>query len=178
MTEKSLSNRNREKRYDEWHNQQDYIAANHEHEYKHEIADEATKAIAETYTAANDILRLLIWHEDPEKRKEVEIEQKKDWEQASRKWRIASRTLLPKLEAHFKDRIIHETFENIIVNRKQLGNLITNLLDQPEKKADKDHPSVKRAQELINQVIEPPGHLRTLITAMVKEIQEPHEKNK
>src|SRR6185503_19167642 len=94
------------------------------------IADEVTKAIAETATAADDVLALFVW--DAGEPRAV----KESWRQSSRNWRISSKTLLPKLVAYFRNPEARSLFDQINSNRTLIGNKITNLLD--------DYPKYKR----------------------------------
>lgn len=156
----------------EWDRQQVFLAQQRNLDQKRATADEVTKAIAETATAADDVLALFVW-DDGEPRAV-----KESWRQSSRNWRISSKTLLPKLVAYFRNPEARSLFDQINSNRTLIGNKIRNLLDDYTKykretlaKLDRERVEEDRKSTLdkINEVRDLLGQL---IDIMVKEIRE------
>lgn len=156
----------------EWDRQQVYLAQQRNLDQKRATADDVTKAIAETTTAADDVLALFKW-DSPEPRRVTE-----SWKQSSKNWRINSKTLLPKLNAYFRSAEAKKVFGEIDSNRTLLGNAIRNLLeDYPKYKretlAASERKRVKEDYEnTLKMVNEARNLLGRLIDIMVNEIRE------
>lgn len=90
---------------------------------KYLLVDEVAKAVAETSTAAEDILDA--WDRA---NKQAYPERLKYWQvEGSRKWRVANKTLIPKLSSTFRDPQVGAIFDKIIEHRSYIGNYIVNL---------------------------------------------------
>lgn len=90
---------------------------------KYLLTDEVAKAVAETSTAAEDILDA--WDRA---NKQAYPERLNYWQaEGSRKWRVANKTLIPKLTSTFRDTQVRAIFEKIIEHRSFIGNDIANL---------------------------------------------------
>jgi hypothetical protein len=148
----------------QWSNQQSYLERQRLLEKKFDLIDQTIKAIAETNTAAEDVLATSFW---AGWQKEEITERRARWETSSHEWRVASKSLYPKLEIYFTNPDIPSTFNNIMVNRNQLGNKITNLLAG---KIPPGTPANTLADEALKQTIENIELLKKLGSLMAKEV--------
>ena len=133
-------------------NQRVYLEKRTLLENKYKVLDEVTEAVAQTTTAAEDVLANYAWNWD-----EKTIAYRKDnWEKASRDWRIRSKIIKPKLRIYFKDARVYSTFDQIVSKRRQAGIAITNLLAPPsDLKARKHDTEVlpKQALSLVDEML-------------------------
>jgi len=107
-------------------NQRLRIERQHAFDLRYAIVDKMLRAVAETDTAAEDILRTYEWSEW----KTPEVgESRKNWLAKSREWRIASQVTEEEIFINFSDPQISTNFLQIEEYRLRLGNIITNLLN-------------------------------------------------
>jgi hypothetical protein len=138
---------------------------------KSALIDEVAKAVAETNTAAEDILDAF-----ERSNKRAYPERLKYWQsEGSRKWRVASKLLIPKLSSTFRDKQVNACFQTLIGHRAYIGNDIVNLeslharLGWKRMDADKEAAELlKDAHAKINQMA---AELEKLMGVMADEIK-------
>lgn len=98
-------------------------------EIKQRVAlfEETTTAVAETFTAAEDIVSIFEYGPGPGNQQDI-AERVAHWKSASREWRTRSKVLSAKLAATYTDPRIPSQFQGIVNSRRQLGNDIVNHL--------------------------------------------------
>jgi hypothetical protein len=149
----------------EWHNEQGQLGRQRALEKKYALVDELFRSVAETTTAAEDVLATETWTW-----KDVDAERRKQaWLTTSTNWRISSKIVRQKLNTYFSTPSLPTQFDEIIDTRKQLGNIITNLLTNsvPEKEIPKE---VAHARLLIAEIIK---DLQVCGKAAAQEIDNP-----
>jgi hypothetical protein len=151
----------------EWENQQRYLAKQRGLEKKYAVIDEALKAVAETNTAAEDVLAGYSWTEWHQKEAD---QRRENWLATSRKWRISSKIVRQKLAAYFVNPDVLSQFDQIISTRRQVGNIITNLLTRSIKSEKEAQEERKRALELVNKIGE---QLKQCGSLMARELAQP-----
>lgn len=97
-------------------------ADKHEIEEKYAITESILKAVAETTTAADDLV-FLYFNSEPDKhtRDLMEVERLQYWQEKSRDWRVSSKVLQQKLKDHFKSQDAQNLFQEIINKRFDIG---------------------------------------------------------
>jgi len=142
-------------------------------ELKQRVAlfEETTTAVAETFTAAEDVLSLFEYGAGPARQKEV-AERLAFWKAAGRAWRTHSKVLGAKLAATYNDPRIAIQFQEIINTRRQLGNDIANHLAELAKPPPEKLPDwVADGKRLIQQTTGPSGTLRSFVGLLRAEIK-------
>jgi hypothetical protein len=153
----------------EWNRQQTYLAQQHYLDEKRASADEVAKAIAETVTAADDMLSLFYWDAS----KAEEMKRRENWERTSLGWRTSAYTLPPKINTYFKNDQIPKAFEEIAQRRSLIGNSITNLLadyDADKRKALGSPDTQRIAGDALGKLNEIRKQLGRLAELMSREI--------
>ncbi|HEV3317396.1 MAG TPA: hypothetical protein VG488_10520 [Candidatus Angelobacter sp.] len=147
----------------EWQSQQSHLAQQRDLDKKYALIDSLISTVSQTNTAAEDILaRYPLKMRDSKEVNEVRI----NWRLKSREWRVGSKVLRQELAISFSDPRIPSNFEMIVQTRRQLGTLITNLLDgEDEPTSQKD---IKHGIELINEM---DGLLRSCGALMASEVK-------
>jgi hypothetical protein len=113
--------------------QQSRIQRQHAFELRYVVIDKMLKTVAETDTAAEDVLRTYEW----KNWKTSEIgESRKNWLVKSREWRIASQVVEEEIFINFADPQVSTNFAQIMENRDRVGNVITNLLNNGYKRKE------------------------------------------
>jgi hypothetical protein len=149
----------------QWDQQQSYLAEQRALDKKYELVEKAFKAVAETNTAAEDILAAFTWGH-PQTKELDEI--KGFWQTKSREWRISSQVLRQNLAISFKDQEVLSSFEKVIQTRRLLGVIVTRLLKEPSADQREVQAECDKALELINKM---DSLLRTCGAQMAKEIR-------
>jgi hypothetical protein len=139
---------------------------------KYELTDQVIRAVAETNTAAEDMLKAFGWNQQDRK---AYPERMKYWQESSRKWRVDSKMLIQKLAFRFKDPQISASFQNIIDMRKDLGVSIVYIQDMlgdlgwnGMQKDDETKNVRAHCLEMVNQIID---QMNKLMRIMIAEIQ-------
>ncbi|HME09055.1 MAG TPA: hypothetical protein VKG25_18495 [Bryobacteraceae bacterium] len=130
----------------DWENQQNYLFAQRFLQKQYELVDDLVKAVAETNTAAEDVL-ILYTSQWPQK--EID-ERKKAWSTTSIGWRIKSKILQQRLNIYFRNPAVLASFERIVNMRKRVGVTITAFGTSGFTPADR--PELNEAQQLINEI--------------------------
>jgi hypothetical protein len=94
---------------------------------KYEIKDEVIKAVAETNTAAEDVLASYGWGPHDSRRRTDAPERLEKWQNASASWRTKSKILAENLSFRFNDPRILGILEQITTKRSDVGSRIQNL---------------------------------------------------
>lgn len=131
----------------EWHNEQRYLFGQRALQKKYELTEEAFKAVAETTTAAENVLALYAFNGSDEDFKT----QRAAWDKSSQTWRIESKVLREKLETYFHNAGLVPKFDEIIKDRRYLGNIITQLL-RKEIPKDKVQGESDQALKLVGRI--------------------------
>ncbi|HLL70203.1 MAG TPA: hypothetical protein VK363_02150 [Pyrinomonadaceae bacterium] len=129
-------------KYLEWENEQEYLKTqtqcererqtrSEEIKQKYEVKDEIIKRVAETNTAAEDIL--LYFQLEPARRESEREERIKYWKEASRNWRINDKILRQRLLLRFKNPDVSELFNEMTRYRGWVGININNQQDELSK---------------------------------------------
>jgi hypothetical protein len=158
----------------EWNRQQAYLSQQRYLEEKKAIADEVTKAIAETVSASDDILSLYYWNTVDNSSSEVDNKRMENWEQTSLKWRTSLYTLPAKLRIYYRDKQIQLILGEIIKKRNRVGNDIENLLveyQSNKQTALANEENKKDADETLKRINEIRKSLGELTSIMVAEIR-------
>jgi hypothetical protein len=122
-------------KYLEWENEQEYLKTqtqcererqtrSEEIKQKYEVKDEIIRRVAETNTAAEEIL--LYFQMEPSRREREQDERIKYWKEASRNWRINEKILRQRLLLRFNNPTVTELFEEITRYRGWVGININN----------------------------------------------------
>jgi hypothetical protein len=110
----------------EWEHEQRQLNNRRQIEVKYKIVDDLTAAVADTTTAAQEVLYLAYW--DVPNRKVEMAERRKYWQTSSRTWRVSSKRLQVALATQFA-KPIAESFDQLLQKRSDWGNDITGLLN-------------------------------------------------
>jgi hypothetical protein len=105
-------------------NQRTYLQQQRLLDKRYELLERTLSAVAQTNTAAEDILASRTW---PNWSAGERREFKSRWQTTSREWRISSTILHQELGVYFANHQIPQTFGEIEDVREYLGNEITNL---------------------------------------------------
>lgn len=154
------------------------------------VADEATKereavlrltteSVAESFTAAEDVLHLFAWNWTPYSPVVRLKERSAQWAEASTKWRVAEKLLLARVQASYTSQPPQKLLDDIVSQRRELGVDIQNLLSLADA-GDKSHHFsakqeeeidglLKHAMEIINKTTGRNGTLEQLVQAMIAE---------
>jgi hypothetical protein len=128
-------------------NQKSRIERQHAFELRHAIADRMLRTVADTDTAAEDVLRTYEWTNW----KSSEIgESRKNWLSKSREWRVASQVVEEEIFINFGDPQISTNFAQIEEFRYRVGNTITNLLNNSFKQNEIESV-VSRAKVVLSE---------------------------
>jgi hypothetical protein len=130
----------------EWQNQQSYLVKQHFLQKQYDVMEDLVKAVAESNTAAEDVLVLYTSDWQPE---EIQ-ERKKAWRASSATWRVKSKVLQQRLNVYFPDPELQKTFQSIINNRKKAGVTITNFNTSGYTAQDK--PDLDEARVLLEHI--------------------------
>ena len=138
---------------------------------KSALIDEVAKAVAETSTAAEDILDAF-----ERSNRRAYPERLKYWQsEGSRKWRVASKLLIPKLNSTFRHKQVNACFQTLIGHRSYIGNDIANLEGLHARLGWKRMETDKEAEELLAEahvkINEMAAELETLMSVMADEIK-------
>lgn len=157
----------------EWNRQQLRLVQIREIEQKYGIIDEVTKEVVEYDSAATDALVTLTWKGNDKRLTDEAPDRIKHWKKASKDWRIISQRLLQKLIIHFIDPRVQLIFEDSLDKRAQIDNDVSSLLKQfdENKKLTEDSAFTKKVYATYDSVNKRTSDLRTLVEAMVKDIQ-------
>lgn len=159
----------------EWSNEQDYLMTQSRCDreratksetikQKYEVKDDIIKGVAETNTAAEEILRYFLL--SPARRNAEATDRLKYWKDASRGWRINSKVLDQRLLFRFKDPSVDKMFDDITMYRSRVGNAIDNA---QEALSDGTPICVKR----VNKAYECMSHVtRNIMPQMVRVMTE------
>jgi hypothetical protein len=112
-----------------WKNQQAYLEQQRRLDKRFDLIERTVKAVAQTNTAAEDILARYTW--DGWSREEIR-EMNRRWLETSRDWRVSSKALDQDLGLYFVNPEVRSKFNQIADLRKKVGNGITNLSREPE----------------------------------------------
>jgi hypothetical protein len=140
-------------KYLEWENEQEYLKTqaqcdrerqtrSEEIKQKYEVKDEIIKRVAETNTAAEEIL--LYFQMEPARRQKLQEERTKYWQEATRTWRIDEKILKQRLLLRFEDPDVSRLFAKIGIYRGWVG---ININNQQEKLST----GQKICTEIVNQ---------------------------
>lgn len=127
----------------QWDNEQSRLSNQHELDKKYSLIETVIRNVAETNTAAEDVLEYYPW-KNPKQIREVTA----NWRKKSREWRVNSKVLRQDLAIFFLDTEVVKSFEELVQKRRQLNRDITNLIEGDkgsDAKRDKDE-----ALKLIN----------------------------
>jgi hypothetical protein len=165
--EKQAERQTQQQKYD-----QDQSTRQRTIQQKYELTDEVVRAVAETNTAAEDILVAFQWN--PKDRRAFP-ERTKYWQEASRKWRVESKILIQKLVFRFTDQKIGSSFQAIVEKRKDVGVTIEYIQDLIGEKGWKGMQNdsnaaqeTKRCRKLINEIRDELGVLMREMIADIK----------
>jgi hypothetical protein len=112
---------------------------------KSALLDDVAKAVAETNTAAEDILDAF-----ERSNRRAYPERLKYWQsEGSRKWRVASKLLIPRLNSTFRDKHVNACFQKLLGHRAYIGNDIANLEGLQARLGWKRMEADKEAAELL-----------------------------
>jgi len=155
----------------EWENEQGYLKAqtqcererltrSEEIKQKYEVKDEIIKRVAETNTAAEDIL--LFFEMDHVRQAREQNERTKYWQEATRAWRINEKILRQRLQLRFENRHINELFDQLTKYRGWVG---INIDNQQERVSTR----VPICREIVNQANACMGHVTvTMMPDVIK----------
>jgi hypothetical protein len=119
----------------DWKNQQTYLIQQRSLDKKYSLIEGAFREVALTITAGEDVLAT--YYTDIWTPAEIE-ERRTNWQKTSRNWRVASKVLGQNLAVNFASPDIRNKFEEIVEQRKELGNTLWNLPRSDRKvRADK-----------------------------------------
>lgn len=165
--EKQAERQTQQQKYD-----QDQSTRQRTIQQKYELTDEVVRAVAETNTAAEDILVAFQWN--PKDRRAFP-ERTKYWQEASRKWRVESKILIQKLVFRFTDQTIGVFFQQIVDKRKDIGVTIEYIQGLIGEKGWKEMQNdstaiqeIKRCRKLINEIRDDLGALMQKMIADIK----------
>ncbi|HXJ38325.1 MAG TPA: hypothetical protein VNH18_03545, partial [Bryobacteraceae bacterium] len=146
----------------EWRNEQRQLAQQRALEKKYSLVDELFRSVAEATTAAEDVVATQTWtwsRADVERRQQI-------WLTSSTNWRVSSKIIRQKIGTYFATPVILPQFDEIIDKRKQLGNIVTNLITNAT--PPKEIPAATfQAQGIIASMI---NNLQACGTAMSEDI--------
>jgi hypothetical protein len=125
----------------DWNNQQSYLTQQRALDKKYALIDAMFKEVSLTLAAGEDVL--VTYYTDNWTTAEIE-EHRANWQKTSRNWRVASKVLRQNLAVNFTSPGVQEVFKNIIDQRKELGNAITNL--------PRSDPKVRSNEKVIDTV--------------------------
>jgi hypothetical protein len=119
----------------EWENEQSYLRAQtncerervtrlEEVKQKYEVKDEIIRRVAETNTAAEEILNYFLM--DTARRDQEKSDRITYWKDASRNWRINEKILKQRLLLRFTDTNVSQLFQEIVTYRNLVGVNINN----------------------------------------------------
>ena len=148
----------------EWRNQQGYLFAQRALEKRYALIDETVKAVAETNTAAEDVLASYTWNWNPGDLKQ----RRAKWLEGSWSWRVNSKVISQALSTYFANPRVSSRFDDIIRKRRQLGNIITNLLTNGYQSGAEAKTQMEIAQRLNNEITD---DLRTCGKLMAGELK-------
>jgi hypothetical protein len=165
----------------QWRREQTYAAAQDLTGERVAVMNLTTEAIAESFTAAEDVLHLVAWNWSPGSPVLSLKERSAAWIAASRQWRVQEKVLLARVDATFDGARPNVVLHRIIDRRQYLGNDIQNLLalaDQvaatgkvtPEQEATIEKHR-NNALLLIHETTGTGGLLSQLTSAMVAQIR-------
>lgn len=112
----------------QWAEQEKYHAAELATQERLETIRYATETIAASVASAEDVLHLFSWSWPAKSEVAILGERAKYWREESRKWRVAEKVLSARVHASFNDKDVNSLLDQIIDDRYNLGNAITNLL--------------------------------------------------
>jgi hypothetical protein len=159
----------------EWQNEQYYLAAQtrcererstrtEEIKQKYEVKDEIIRRVAETNTAAEEIL--IYFQMDPARRSKEGKDRIAYWKEASRSWRTNEKILKQRLLLRFTDPNISNLFEEIVKYRNFVG---VNINNQQEELSD----GRQICREIVNQANLCMGHITgNLMPQVIKGMNE------
>lgn len=148
-------------KYREWQNEQAYTATQTHCErerltmtegikQKNEVKEEIIKRVAETNTAAEEILKY--FEIAPTRQEQEKEERSKYWKEASRNWRINSKILKQRLILRFNNPSISTLFAEITRYRSWVGVHIDNQQDLLADSKNICVPVVLTANECMSHV--------------------------
>jgi len=133
---------------------------------------ETAETIAESFAAADDVLHLFFWPWAKKSDVVTLSERGKQWNEASRKWRVSEKVLSARLRSEFGDDVAR-SFLLIVEKRRQMGNDIINLLSyadatpRPNAEESKEIDATKaHALKVITEVTGKDGDLTRLLNLM------------
>jgi hypothetical protein len=137
----------------DWKNQQSYLTQQRALDKKYALIDATFKEVSLTLAAGEDVLAT--FYTDNWTTTEIE-ERRTNWQKTSRNWRVASKVLRQNLAVHFTDPHVQESFKDIIGQRKELGNTITNLprSDPKVRSNEKVLSTVQQANSQSNHILD------------------------
>ena len=160
----------------QWHIQQRHAADAQTAKDMRHLQFETAETIAESFAAADDVLHLFYW---PWARKSDVVtlaERGKQWNDASRKWRVSEKVLSARLRSEFGDDVA-QSFRSIVEKRRLMGNDIINLLSyadatpRPNAEESRDIDTTKaHALKVITEVTGKDGDLTKLLNLMEERI--------
>lgn len=163
----------------DWGRQESFRVADDATKQRIEVMNLATKSIAESFTAAEDVLHVFFWSWPTDSTIVTFEDRSKAWQVASHDWRIDEKVLIANVNATYSRSRPPLILSMISANRLELGNMITRLIqiEEGQRRSGKYAPgeeeeieTLKRdAQSLIYSTTGPQGHLGRLVSAMIDE---------
>jgi len=149
-------------------NQRSYLAQQRALDKAYAVTDKTVKEVAATIAAADDVLAIYYWPGWTPK--EIE-EHRENWQRTSRNWRVNSQVLSVELAAIFANPEIDQMFQEIILKRRSLGNIIVNLpREKKEIESDKDlPPNLTEANKLKLEIVDLLHKCGRAMTAQTKQ---------
>lgn len=134
----------------EWKKQQIFLSKQRYTDEKQTIADEATKAVAETLSAGDDFLYLFTWETNDAE----EANRQNNWKQTSSKWRNNFDAISQKLAVYFNGEV-GKLFREIKADRDNFSREIDNLIEaynKDEKKIKAQVKTDKSNEEILKKI--------------------------
>lgn len=163
----------------EWKHQQDRRVAEEMTKQRLELMTFATQAVAQSCTAAEDVLWLFAWQWS-EKSDVLTLQQTgANWIVESRKWRTSEKVLRARLAADFPRERESLIFEQIINDRRRLGVDIQNLLSIADAARGRSYTPLEladiekrrsRVLKLIDDTTGSHGRLQHLVKVMLQDL--------
>jgi hypothetical protein len=133
----------------EWRNEAQQLELKADLERRAALIDELIRTVATTHTAIHDALALYYYETWPAD--EVEMRRQAYWKEG-RIWRSESKVLRQKLAIYFHSAALHESFDDMITKRVQIGNIMNRLLSGSIKSASEIEEEKKRGLALAGEL--------------------------
>jgi hypothetical protein len=129
--------------------EREYLETQHILQKGYEVLDSVVQAVAETKTAAEDVIANYQWKNW---RKNELDARRSNWLESSRKWRINSNILQTRLLILFPNSKVQDHFKSIVMERRLVGNIITNLLTNGFDNEEDANMEIKDAIERLGKI--------------------------